>query len=42
MTSELWLNDRNGEISKQINIPVGHMSSLDEFEELFILAFCKG
>ena len=31
-----------GACGKEITIPVAHMSSLDEFKELFILAFCKG
>jgi len=31
-----------GACGKEITIPVTHMSSLDEFKELFILAFCKG
>ena len=31
-----------GACGKEITIPVAHMRSLDEFKELFILAFCKG
>ena len=31
-----------GACGKELTIPVVHMSSFDEFKELFILAFCKG
>ena len=31
-----------GACGKEITIPVAHMSSSDEFKELFVLAFCKG
>ena len=31
-----------GACAKEITIPVQHMTSSDEFKELFLLAFCKG